>query len=605
MTWSKNTLMLSTPRSNAKASASPLTQEEVATQKTAVRIAMSFARENKLRQYEGFIAQMLHPKATSRKKPITCLLADGMEIGADLLKARRAKSDEKRKELLSASIAPYLQIVTEKARCEFSGHKLSDIWRFFRFTWMNPPESTPGRTMLFLIRDAARINHPIMGLISLENAALRISSRDKLLGWDPEFIKDRIAECDCASDYEKQFNFLQTSIEQGLGDIDHTGLCEKTTITNPSTDEIKRITEIARKADQQLMVELEKWASESAGNRSEQSPLGNISSESEGLLYKRKRAESLSKLLKAKLTIQQLIDKNPIDKAAARLIGSESGTTAIRAALHANKNRHVGTSILELNVCGAIPPYNYILGGKLAALLALSPRVVEEYKNRYGSRPSDIASRMKGKDVIRPANLVYVGTTSLYSSGASQYSRLKIPQSLFGGEHDTLWEKIGETDGYGTLHIAQDTLAALEDAVTAKGTPSRSNHVFGEGASPKRRTISTGINAILANKQGATAKMLGRHEMHRLVFGAKIATNSLDVLSGTKTTPKYFFDDIDTNLGTQIIIDFWKSRWLGSRINHLPSLIAIGQFDKEKWLGTTFEPIKKVLDPPTMIKEEA
>ena len=51
---------------------------------------------------------------------------------------------------------------------------------------------------------------------------------------------------------------------------------------------------------------------------------------------------------------------------------------------------------MELNVCGAIPPYNEILGGKLVALLATSPQVIHDYKERYESKPSEIASRLKG-----------------------------------------------------------------------------------------------------------------------------------------------------------------------------------------------------------------
>jgi len=70
-----------------------------------------------------------------------------------------------------------------------------------------------------------------------------------------------------------------------------------------------------------------------------------------------------------------------------------------------------------MNVCGAVPPYNELLAGKLAALLMISPQVVADYCRRYGDRPSDIASRMKGEDVVRPARLIFVSTSSLYQVG--------------------------------------------------------------------------------------------------------------------------------------------------------------------------------------------
>jgi hypothetical protein len=31
--------------------------------------------------------------------------------------------------------------------------------------------------------------------------------------------------------------------------------------------------------------------------------------------------------------------------------------------------------MLEISTCGAIPPYNHLLGGKLAALLLFSPEI--------------------------------------------------------------------------------------------------------------------------------------------------------------------------------------------------------------------------------------
>ena len=103
---------------------------------------------------------------------------------------------------------------------------------------------------------------------------------------------------------------------------------------------------------------------------------------------------------------------------------------------------------MELNVCGAIPPYNEILGGKLVALLATSPQVISDYRDRYSDKRSEIASRLKGEDVCRPADLVYVGTTSLYYVGSSQYNRLKIPGYIFNSSHDVRWKELGKTVGF-------------------------------------------------------------------------------------------------------------------------------------------------------------
>ncbi len=45
----------------------------------------------------------------------------------------------------------------------------------------------------------------------------------------------------------------------------------------------------------------------------------------------------------------------------------------------------------DITVCGAVPPYNAILGGKLVAMLAAGPEMVEAYRERYQEAESEIA----------------------------------------------------------------------------------------------------------------------------------------------------------------------------------------------------------------------
>ena len=97
------------------------------------------------------------------------------------------------------------------------------------------------------------------------------------------------------------------------------------------------------------------------------------------------------------------------------------------------KADRVGTAVADLTVCGALPPYNELLGGKLVAMLATSPEVIAEYRRRYGRTPSVIASSMAGRAVQRSAELVFIGTTSLYGQRPSQYDRISVPCSVAAG----------------------------------------------------------------------------------------------------------------------------------------------------------------------------
>jgi len=47
--------------------------------------------------------------------------------------------------------------------------------------------------------------------------------------------------------------------------------------------------------------------------------------------------------------------------------------------------------MMNIMVCGAIPPYNRILGGKLVAMALTGPRVIDMYQDKYGDYQSEIA----------------------------------------------------------------------------------------------------------------------------------------------------------------------------------------------------------------------
>ena len=105
----------------------------------------------------------------------------------------------------------------------------------------------------------------------------------------------------------------------------------------------------------------------------------------------------------------------------------------------------MGTEIADLTVCGALPPYNALIGGKLVGMLAVSPTVVREYHRRYSGYASQIASSLAGKPVNRRSNLVYVGTTSLYGSNSSQYNRLRLPGDVLHAREDIVFRRLGRS----------------------------------------------------------------------------------------------------------------------------------------------------------------
>jgi len=538
--------------------------------KALLRSWMEESRHERLVSYSEFIYRM--EKTGDTKQSIAELIADGNELADRIERVRDGKTD------VSVAVQPYLQLVRENDRDEYTGLKISEIWRYFRLTWSTPAETTPGRTMQYLIRDAAHPRHAIMGIASLENCAVQITCRDDAIGWNQKAFIDKVSLL-AADEVRSEFERLLSYLEDGINGIDYHELCTTATVFSPTDEDIQMLLDEAAIAEQARQNSLRE--SQDDIIEEERSELGSISLDTENALYRRKRAEQLARLLSAKKAITNVCASSDFDTKWLDFCKSEAGNSAIRSALIAQKTKHIGSSIMELNVCGAIPPYNEILGGKLVALLAVSPQIVHDYKERYLNKSSEIASRLKGEPVYRPADLVYVGTTSLYFVGSSQYNRLRIPDEVFGSGSDVTWQRLGMTIGFGTMHISKATTLSLTEA-TSDGF-NRINHVFGEGASPKMRLLTMAIRELLESTN-EDSKEFSKHAMSRIVYGARLACNSFDYLLGKDSTPKYYFGSTDYSEGTRSIVDYWRNRWLTSRLKFAPIYNRIRNFEKSTLL---------------------
>ena len=119
------------------------------------------------------------------KLSILDLVTPGDEWAQDL----RTLPDNPSEGDLLKVINPYLQLVRSEARDTISGQKLIDIWRYFRYLWAIPYQTTPGRNLFYLVRDAARPTHPVIGIAALGNCVVQLSERDQVIGWSVEAVE--------------------------------------------------------------------------------------------------------------------------------------------------------------------------------------------------------------------------------------------------------------------------------------------------------------------------------------------------------------------------------------------------------------------------------
>jgi hypothetical protein len=243
-------------------------------------------------------------------------------------------------------------------------------------------------------------------------------------------------------------------------------------------------------------------------------------------------------------------------------MADSEGRWAARQIARKAKADRMGTMLAEISVCGAIAPYNHLLGGKLVAMLMTSPEVSAAYARRYGRLPSLIASGMAGRPIVRSAELALLMTTSLYGAGSSQYNRLSIPCKGVGGTVGAVrFERLGSTRGFGTSQFSDGTIEALTRLVQLRTGGHQVHSIFGEGVNPRLRKIREGLDRL-----GMPSDRLLVHGSPRLIFGIALAQNTPDLLLGLTDQADLLFAQDDPALRTRQIVRFWQERWLAGRV---------------------------------------
>lgn len=489
---------------------------------------------------------------------------------------------------------PYVQLVTND-RDEYTGYKLTDIWRYFRYTWSIPYKTMPGRNLYYLVRDRLQAEHPVIGIFALGNSVLNLTVRDDDIGWTVEAIKtemsrkmevsyctQNLSETDGKKvkvkvtkpsetkvDFEKRteqyadiiYPLLLKNIAEAIGDIYVKDLGYHRQTKYPRQEQIDRLLAISAEYSQKSL------------NNKNNETAPDWESEAKTNLFIRKRSAELAKLLATRMVFNEAIGESNREK-LIYLLSNDAGRKAINTALVANRKCKIGSNMMDIIVCGAIPPYNELLGGKLVSMLACSPTVIRDYTLRYSNQISEIASRMKGKKVIRDSRLVYLGTTSLYAIGSSQYNRIKMPLSS-GCVLE--YRKMGVTEGFGTLFFSRETTSLFSRIMELQDGGKRINHVFGEGTSPRFRMISRGLSTI-----GIRADAFLRHYSPRIVYSIDLAKNTKEFLMGIDENVDYGFDLYDEEEvlnRTQEICDYWYSRWLEKRLTTVDIIERLSAFN--------------------------
>jgi hypothetical protein len=480
-----------------------------------------------------------------QRTSIVSLMRDGQLLAEEL---RAGKP-------LAELVDPYIQFVTSDGRCDLTGLRTQDIWRYFRHTWSSPYESVPGRSLQFLVRDRAAPFHPVIGIAALSSAAVRLGPRDRFIGWDT----DQTIENLLAKGHESALCWCQRIVENAIKEIHLVDLVRDNVISADPSQWTNEAAVACAQASAKAKEQHHRWMQAKQYKANDDvSTEEKCIARAEMYLFRAKRAAELSKLIPILLQLRSGLPDGP------------NGRDVLSKIIRIARSKTVGTEIADLTVCGAVAPYSHLAAGKLIGMLAVTPEVIAEYKRRYENVPGIIASSMAGRPIRRQANLCYVGTTSLYGHRPSQYDRLSIPAGLVGGSADGCIRyehihdkqapgaKSAKTKGIGTFHFSSRTLKGLELFVSSRKGGWKVNNLFGEGTSPKLRGLRDGLIEL-----GLNADELLVHGMERCMYGVKLAKNLNRYLLGMDENPDWIFNC--DNPAAPEVAQWWVKRWGDAR----------------------------------------
>ena len=195
--------------------------------------------------------------------------------------------------------------------------------------------------------------------------------------------------------------------------------------------------------------------------------------------------------------------------------------------------------VVDAYVLGAVPPYSFLLGAKLIALLAISNEVRETFKRKYEGRSSVIRKRKQ------PGEIALITTTSALGR-SSLYNRLKFGDRL-------AFERVGHTQGFGEFHFSNgvyDALMTYAKSKTSNIIATAGHDLWGTGFRNRKEVVQKTLA-----KLDLPSNWLN-HGVEREIYVAPLADNTCAFLRGDTSNLNYY------NQPLSELFDWFRERWL-------------------------------------------
>lgn len=216
-------------------------------------------------------------------------------------------------------------------------------------------------------------------------------------------------------------------------------------------------------------------------------------------------------------------------------------------------------NVMDAFVLGAVPPYSFLLCGKLVAMLAASDTVRRAFKRKYGGTRSVI--RRKAHD----GRLALITTTSALGR-SSVYNRLRFENRL-------LYQSVGFTKGSGEFHFSNGLYEAITEFAKKYCEPTAKQERWGTGFRNRREIVRKCLPLL-----GLSSDWI-YHGVQREVFVVPLARNTREFLRGEHSRLMWY------HLSETDIYEFFRDRWMLPRLSWDKRFYTWSKEDWAIWAG--------------------
>ena len=200
--------------------------------------------------------------------------------------------------------------------------------------------------------------------------------------------------------------------------------------------------------------------------------------------------------------------------------------------------------VVDAYVLGAVPPYSFLLGGKLIALLATSNEVREAFRHKYENRSSLIQKRRL------PGQIALITTTSALGN-SSLYNRLQYKERL-------AFKRAGFTKGFGEFHFSNGVYDSIAEFAAANSAATAKHESWGNGFRNRREVVQKTLAHLEISQDWRN------HGIKREILVAPLARNTYRFLRGKRSELEYYDQPVSD------LFEWFRERWMlpRSRSDH-------------------------------------